>query len=82
MPYVPQTDLEKIRAHFSLAPLVKKLVPGKEAREKLCWDLSLYYEDALFATYEEPVVIELDTFTLNLFPTSKDPNKIRVMVKE
>lgn len=83
MPHVPRTEKEKIRAHFSLSPVVKKLYPGKEAREDLCWDLALYYNDALFATPDDPVVVihDLDNkfCTLHLFPTSKNLKKIRVM---
>ena len=79
MPHVPRTEKEKIRAHFSLSPLVKKLYPGKEAREDLTWDLALYYNDALFATPDEPIIAHHNNNTLHLFPTRKNLKKIRVM---
>lgn len=80
MSYVPRTEREMIRLHFSFSPIVKSLYPGKEAREDLAWDLALYYNDALFATEEKPITVQHNGRNLQLFPTRKDDRKIRVQV--
>ena len=80
MSYVSRTEREMIRLHFSFSPVVKSLYPGKEAREELAWDLALYYNDALFATEEEPITVQHNGRNLQLFPTRKDDRKIRVQV--
>jgi hypothetical protein len=77
---VPRTEKELIRVHFSLSPIVKKEYPGKESREDLTWDLAPYYNDALFATPDDPVIVEHSGHTLHLFPTRKNLKKIRVMI--
>jgi len=81
MPWLADKHVEKTRACFSMSPVVKRLYPGAPYRESLCMNLATYYQDALFATPEEPVEVELDGETFQLFPTNKDARKIRVQVK-
>jgi hypothetical protein len=81
MPWTPMSDREIIRRNFSLSRVVKRNNPGKESREDLTWKLSPHYQDALFATPENPIEIQNGTDTLQLFPTRKNAKKIRVQVK-
>lgn len=80
MPTFIDHDKFRTRQSFSFAPLVKKLYPGAEAREDLSMVFAPYYLDALFATPEDPVVVEHDFYTFILYPTTRDPKKIRVVL--
>ena len=71
-----------VRKSFSLSPKVKAAFPGEDRRNQLCNDLTLYYQDALFATEEEPVTVSMNGSKFDLFPSRKDARKIRVNLKE
>lgn len=81
MSWTPYTEKEVVRRCFSLSNQIKKNWYGHKEREELTWTLSVHYQDALFATPENPVEVKVGKATLQLFPSNKDARKIRVQVK-
>lgn len=77
----PKNDAEYARRNFSLSRVVKRLIPGKELRDQLAYELAPHYQDALFATPNEPFEVPSEHGTLQLFPSKKNLKKIRVQVK-
>ena len=69
----------RIRDCFSLSTGIKKRF-NERARKCLCWDLSLYFDEALDRWPDDPLVVELlgHTFLLSNNPLPRKRGKVLV----
>lgn len=72
-----------VRRHFSLSNRVKELYPGSDNREKLCWELSVYYSDAIDSRRENPVIAQVNhphgfICELKMSQSTNNDKKVRV----